>query len=691
MEENSDLNRAGKDGFILPSKFASQYDVSAARSAASELNAKDDSMISSKTQGNESAISNGTTGKDQISLISKNAHFTFPISCFTLPTLVDDGKCPSLSIAQLTILALVLSPGRILSIPRITKWIMGTCSFYKDLAYYHTANKESTLSLINVIEKLLHQYDFPTTPVYAGGDNDMLFHLDDGGEWSILPKTGRIVSKPFQLLKLPRELRLVIYHWTLYRGLPRKHGWVIDPQYTASSQILFKKDSHEPKYLHVIGPGEWELRTPRIDEVLALLSVNKQIKVEATPVFYRSNAFYFDSCRTLHDFLSGMPTRFRFIRHIILNYDPPPKGGHCARTFILLRETKVRNIHIFVDEDELMDRNVGFGTVDRLPGMREFGRLRGLHDISFEGSSQGIIAYLARHGVENNKRDDSTDDDERAVLKFKNDQKGNLFEMKKARKERIKKDRSEARVAKAEEDKKAREDKKRFRAEAKAEREEKHRIEKEARQAVAAKKKKKILELKTKRSNQMQKSERAKAAKYRTDAAGRSSKFKKRIQSSKGTGTRLVDTSSASSEVEESETESEDDESPPPIKKAKRNSVLTEKRSTQATKTTRTKYRDVVGISSDHSFSDETSGDERSSSPAPIMRNLKKPVPRFTNKLIAKSKTTTLKGKGRGMSRPSVSRKARMRKTCTGPTKKVSITIQKKSQLGEGESDLEWK
>jgi hypothetical protein len=611
---------------------------------------------------------------------------TFPISCFTFPPLVDDGSAPKLNLAELTIIALAVSPARILSISQIIKWITSTFSYYRNLTYYHQSNNESTASWMNQVEKLLHQYDFPTTPVYSDGEDSILFHLDNGGEWFFLPKTRSITSNPFPLFKLPPELRSLIYHWSLYRGLPRKHGWVIDSEYTAHRLDTLWQDDHKPEYLYVLGPGEWELRTPPMDKVLALLSVNKQIKKEATPVFYRSNSFYFNSCRTLHSFLLRMPSRFKYVRNIILNYDPPLQGGHCTRTFAHLRKTKVRNIHIFVDENKLMDANNGFGTVDRLPGIKELSKLRGLDNISFEGNSREIMDYLARRGIQNNKKEDSTDDDERAVVKFKADQREYLRVIKRARKERIKKDKHEARVAKADEDSKARAVKKRLRAEAKALREEERRGKTEARRALVEKKKREKLKLRNKQIKEKQKAEEAKATRGKAVAT--------KAMFGKSKGKRLHDLPESSEEPDsesetetETELESEDEYSPPPVKKAKVNKVAA-KKCARTKRPIQAKTKEIVDISSDKSSTDEESSDaERSSSSA------SSPL-RSKNSTMVR-RPGAIRGKGRVASRTGYSVKPQVRKTRTGAVGKKdgpgqARKVGGKAEVDTDESDMEW-
>jgi hypothetical protein len=593
-----------------------------------------------------------------------------PCSLFTLPEITDDGNEPMLDLSQLVIMALVSSPGRILSFPQIISWIQGTSQYYQSL----TTSTESEASLspkwIRKVEMILHQYDFPTIPIFSGEVNEeLLFHLEDGKEWFILPKPDRIASKPFPFMKLPRALRSKIYRWLFRRPLPPKHGWVIDAEYTENQKILHSEHSVDLKsqYLSTPGPGDWELRTPRMNQDLALLYVNKRINKEATPVYYSSNTFFFISCRTMYGFLSGMPNRFRFVRNIVLHYDPSYHHAHCNRAFGLLAKSKIRNIHIHLEEDELLERHAWFGTVEQLPGMRELGRLRGLDNLTFTGSFRRTVAYLKRCGIENAKPNDSGDEDEIAEVKLEKKRKDNLAKVKKVRRELVRHKREMARAdAKAEKDKLKKE---------KAHLREREKMKKtqakREREINQAEKRKRHLGSKAKDANEKRKAEKAKAKLKATAAKKLRAKSNTKKRSGRkvhdgAKGQRLIDTvTDTELEEEDSETETESDaDSLPPAKRVKK-SVVQSKRSAPAKK-----YREVIELSSDESINSSSSEEEEEPHRPP----------RKTTKtaLLTPKNSTGSRGKsertGKGKSITDTPKQGSP-KSCTGNTKKKSMKI----------------
>jgi hypothetical protein len=551
---------------------------------------------------NRRVRSSTTIGRDPV-LLESPPNLSYFLS-FTLPKMIDTSDAePSLTLPQLIIMALVSTPSRTLSILQITAWIEDNFNFYKYLSIYQKSNSSTgEVDWIRRVPWFLKQYDFPTEPVCFNKDDEIQFRLEEGGKWFILHRPHAVES--FPLMKLPLELRLIIYHWALSRPLPDKHGWVIDPDYTEHRVAKYNEYDHVPQYLSTPAPGGWELRTPRLDKVLALLSTSRQINVEATPVFYRSNSFYFDSCRTMHSFLSGLPNRFRFVRSIVLNYSPSNRGNHCNRAFTLLSQTKVRNIHLIMNERELLSRFLGLRTMGCLPGMKEFEKLRGLDNISFEGKIKQISEYLIAHGIEKVKKDDSSDGDDRAAAKLWQDQKGYLTGLKKAWRENIKRHKQAIRGQKEAEIQKEKQEKKRARAEAKEFKEAELKKEKEAKQTLSVKIDKAKKELINRRQREKQRAERVKATKLKAEALSKMKAKQKHLAAGKKAKRFVASPSSNPSEDgtdEDFETEIESEaEVERSLKKAK--SILLPKRPTQAKKSIQlkkpTKTRTVVDISS---------------------------------------------------------------------------------------------
>jgi hypothetical protein len=367
---------------------------------------------------------------------------------YALPIIHDDGSKPSLAIEQLIIMALITAPDRELSMAQICAWISNNIRYYRDQVIGPAITEPgSACAWVLEVETILHQYEFPTIPIHSQGDDRITFHLAKGREWFILPNPEIDAKKHIRLLDLPMELRLMIYRKVMFYPLPKQRGWIIDADYTANRKYLYQHNTPTPQSLTTKGPGGFTLLTPSLDKVLALLQVNQQVHEEAAPVFCRSNYFYFDSATTLYGFLTGMPSRFKFVRNIILNYDPLQINHKCNRTFKLLAATKIRNLHLVVRENELMDKLIGCASICQLPGLKKLGELRGLDLVTFEGDFHKISSYLAEKGIRNTKPGDECDDDEMAADKLEADQKTYFKAILRARKELVKCRKREAKAA----------------------------------------------------------------------------------------------------------------------------------------------------------------------------------------------------------------------------------------------------
>ncbi|KAE9981010.1 hypothetical protein EG328_011911 [Venturia inaequalis] len=357
---------------------------------------------------------------------------------WSLPSITDDGNEPPLSLKQLVIMALVISPTRTLSLEEICQWINDGFKYYKNLTFQHTLHPGTTYNWMGELNDILHRYDFVTEPVLQQPNEDgngvirngkVVLHLPPGREWHILPNPGKMKDKPFRFLDLPLDLRLMILEFALVRPLPKKRGWIIDPEYTAKRKENYRKSRRTPQRLRAVGPYGWELRTEGLDVVLAVLSVSKQVYVEAAPVFYRGNFLEFDSAVTLGRFLDGVPFRrkmmiLEWIRNLVLYYDPPIHAHGCTHAFTLLRETKLRNLHLYLHEDKLIKRHelTRFSDpIPRLPGMKVLAEVRGLKTLGIHGPHVRALKLLGK--MMDWKKNDTPDDDEQMVSRRKREQK----------------------------------------------------------------------------------------------------------------------------------------------------------------------------------------------------------------------------------------------------------------------------
>lgn len=407
--------------------------------------------------------------EEDISKSEENEETETTDSIWSLPSILDDGNEPRLSLKQLIIMALVISPTRTLSIEEICHWINDSFKYYKNLTFQHTLSPGKTFNWMGELNDILHRYDFVTQPTLQqtgeGGNGEngkVVLYLPPGQEWHILPKPDKMKDRPFRFLDLPIDIRLMIFEFALVRPLPKKQGWIIDPNYTARRKDNYRKSHRTPQRLTEVGPHGWELRTEGMDVVLAVLSVSKQVFTDASPVFYRGNFLEFESVVTLSRFLDGVPYRRKvcfppihpiyspaqvsgkifmqagvisgtekimiadlrqWIRNLVLHYDPPIFAHACTNAFTLLRGTKLRNLQLYLNEDKLIRRHdlTRFSDpIPRLPGMKVLAELRGLKLVGMQGPHSKTRKFLVK--MTDCKKNDTPDDDEQMVFKRQREQ-----------------------------------------------------------------------------------------------------------------------------------------------------------------------------------------------------------------------------------------------------------------------------
>ncbi|KAF2436969.1 hypothetical protein EJ08DRAFT_704512 [Tothia fuscella] len=447
---------------------------------------------------------------------------------FTYPLLRDDGQKPTLTLPQLVIMALVMAPSRILSLSNICDWISRSFHYHREQAPERSQQDGgSPTDWHSRVDSILHRYDFPTNPIYDENNGEFTFELKNGREWFVLPKPEVPFTRPFRLMDVPIEFRLKIYKFALCHPLPVNHGWALDAANIEEGKAQLDNSDWRSQFLTTKGVAGFELRTRRIDEVLALLLVNKQVHAEATPVFYRSNYFYFDSAQTLITFLSGIPSRLQFVRNIVFKYDPQrleDRSYHAA--FKLLAQTKIRNLHIIIKERELIQNLLQYGEVCTLPGIATLGKLRGISSVSFEGNFICLARYLYKKNIRGNKPGDEADDDEQAEAKLEADRKAITKDILKARKALRKQRKQEEKEALKNETQAQREERKRLKAENKAARLEQKKLTTEEKKLKRAEHKQRVREVKAaeaakKKQRRKADTAKAKAAKARHSASAK--------------------------------------------------------------------------------------------------------------------------------------------------------------------------
>ncbi|KAL8687936.1 MAG: hypothetical protein Q9218_006024 [Villophora microphyllina] len=166
-----------------------------------------------------------------------------------------------------------------------------------------------------------------------------------------LPRTPFIKSDPFPFLKLPSEIRNMIYRFTLAQGAAvgscgHSAGLV---SITNMDPSRYKKEKKRKRirartsYKAMLDvhcccacPGHWntETTTYRLAScqklpASGLLMVNKQITAEAVPIFYGENHFVFNDMTAVVPFLRDRSVIARqHIRDVHLSFDLYYHDGH---------------------------------------------------------------------------------------------------------------------------------------------------------------------------------------------------------------------------------------------------------------------------------------------------------------------------------------------------------------------------
>ena len=272
------------------------------------------------------------------------------------------------------------------------------------------------------VEDVLHQYDFPTEPFLDRNDGELHFAVPEGGEWFVLNKPSKGKGRPFKLMELLFELRLMVYTYVLRHPLPDKQGWAPNRDYTLNCKNLIHRQDRSPQRLTTIGPGGWELRTRPMPELLAITMASHEIQREALPVFYRTNTFYFESPKIMGRFYAGIPNRTEWMRSIILNFDPEQTGHECKRSIAQLFHTKLRELHLIVDEDALLTKHC-VSHILGIPGVKFLAELTGLDRVTFKGNCKGLKKYLYHAEITRTRNQEEakpdTDEDIDAVIERK--------------------------------------------------------------------------------------------------------------------------------------------------------------------------------------------------------------------------------------------------------------------------------
>ncbi len=295
---------------------------------------------------------------------------------------IDVGEEQPFTLKQLIAMAMMSSPTKALWSNEIVNWNLENFRYHA--ALYHDCDCHLRLGSSACDNPIEEDVDWELGLLYA----PFKYAATEG--YSIIPGEeqdtihNRVRSHNFPILRLPLELRLMVYkfaltfpcdgvRWTV-RGLHRFSGQV-------NGRFVPEAD---PK------------------ELLALLSVSRQIYNEAMGIFYSENSFEFSSLSILWSFLSGIGKKKRkFLRHLAFEYcsyyheqfySDKRFAPHVFKLF--KDELTLRSLHIDIDEVIILRRNKKFKGPQSFPGFGNLIQIRSLKELTFGGSFDETKKYL---------------------------------------------------------------------------------------------------------------------------------------------------------------------------------------------------------------------------------------------------------------------------------------------------------
>ncbi|KAK4555137.1 hypothetical protein LTR86_007903 [Recurvomyces mirabilis] len=344
-----------------------------------------------------------------------------------LTSYTDQETKPPFSTAELIVMATICSPQKSLSNTDILLWIISTFHFYSHHALYAYAachpepNTFGDLDHPTLIVENFHNIftdrDVPLRTPSGGTVNGV-----DCFDVTCSPGPARIFLRKwleperkgsFRFLDLPAELRTRVYD--LLFTFPSS-GLCFSP-YQPGLRLLHRdiddigtvKSGEKDWAEH----GEWS-KTPtfrlNLQTTFALLTVNKQLRVEATPALYARNRIYFFGLHHFCRFMLLTPERLKQLKKAYLTFeicgralqDFVPAMAQAARALKL--PELVLDIPEHVQDEwmgmkqadrELLGRKTKFTKYGQIRGMRCFvGMLAKVEALTFRREPEGMAAWI---------------------------------------------------------------------------------------------------------------------------------------------------------------------------------------------------------------------------------------------------------------------------------------------------------
>ncbi len=303
----------------------------------------------------------------------------------------DAGEKPPFTLQQLIAMAIMSSAAKALYLSEIVDWnlenfryhaaLYPDCDCYLRLGY-STCDNPIDEDIDRELSRLYAPFKYAANEGYS---------IIPGEEHDTIHNTVR--SHEFPILRLPLELRIMVYKFAL--TFPCEGGrWTVRRIHQFSGQV-------NGRSVPAANPTE----------ILALLSVSRQIYEEAVGIFYSENSFEFHSLSVLWSFLSGIgKKRRKFLRNLALDYcsyyqEQFSRDKRFAPNIFKLfkEEMTLRSLHIKIDEVIILHRNKKFKGPQSFPGFGNLIRVRGIKELTFEGRFDETKKYLEARLMEPKK------------------------------------------------------------------------------------------------------------------------------------------------------------------------------------------------------------------------------------------------------------------------------------------------
>ena len=138
--------------------------------------------------------------------------------------------------------------------------------------------------------------------------------------------------------------------------------------------------------------------TRPIKEILSIVLVNKQVREEALPVFYKINHFCFEDYKTAATVLRRMPENHRFhITQLTFDLYIKKSAAYKQDLAFITKLPQLQKLGVILDEERwLENQGPRFGVTDvkDMPGVKILSSLRGLREAKFMGGCPKLRGLL---------------------------------------------------------------------------------------------------------------------------------------------------------------------------------------------------------------------------------------------------------------------------------------------------------